>query len=267
VEPDSLIQLEAVGFTRRSRAILSDISWRIEPRQHWALLGANGSGKTTLLRILTGYEWPTTGAVRVLGEPYGQCDIPQLRRQIGWVSSAEQSLLNGWDRAIDIVVSGLDAAMAVYRTIQPEEWHRAEAALAAVGAAGIAQQPFDTLSQGEQQRVLIARALINRPRLLILDEPCAGLDPAARERFLEDLTAMVMGPDAPTSLLVTHHVEEILPWMSHVLLLKNGRVAAAGPVAETLRPEILGTVFDCGCELNRNNGRYHLTISRSRGMH
>ncbi|NLH18040.1 MAG: ABC transporter ATP-binding protein [Phycisphaerae bacterium] len=261
MEPNPLIQLEAVGFSRRSRSILSDISWRIESRQHWALLGSNGSGKTTLLRILTGYEWPTVGAVRVLGEQYGQCDIPRLRRQIGWVSSAEQTMLSGWDRAVEIVASGLDAAMAVYRAIQPDEWRRAEEALTALGATGIAQQSFDTLSQGEQQRVLIARALINRPRLLILDEPCAGLDPAAREKFLADLSAMVLRPQAPTVLLVTHHVEEILPWMSHVLLLNKGRIAAAGSVAEVLNSETLGRAFGCHCDLARNNGRYHLQIS------
>lgn len=261
MEPNPLIQLEAVAFFRRSRSILSDISWRIESRQHWVLLGPNGSGKTTLLRILTGYEWPTLGVVRVLGEQFGQCDIPRLRRRIGWVSSAEQPLLSGWDRSIDIVASGLDAAMAVYRTIQPDEWRRAEESLASVGAAGIADQSFDTLSQGEQQRVLIARALINRPRLLILDEPCAGLDPAAREKFLADVTAMVHRRDAPTALLVTHHVEEILPWMSHVLLLDKGRIAAAGPVAEVLNSETLGRAFGCQCDLARNNGRYHLQIS------
>ncbi len=261
MEAYPLIQLEAVGFSRGSRAILSDISWRIEPRQHWVLLGPNGSGKTTLLRILTGYEWPTTGLVRVLGERYGQCSIPRMRRQIGWVSSAEQPLLSSWDRTIEIVVSGLDAAMAVYRSIQPDEWHRAEKILASVGTAGIAQQPFDTLSQGEQQRVLIARALINRPRLLILDEPCAGLDPAAREQFLADLSAMVLRPDAPTILLVTHHVEEILPWMSHVLLLNAGRIVAAGPAGEILNSQTIGRAFNGQCNLARKNGRYHLHIS------
>ncbi len=261
MEPDALVQLEAVAFSRRSRLILSDISWRINPNQHWVLLGANGSGKTSLLRILTGYEWPTTGSVSVLGRRFGQCDIPRLRTRIGWVSSAEQPLLSGWDPAIDIVVSGLDGAMAVYRAIQPDEWKRAEDSLAAVGAAGIALQRFDTLSQGEQQRVLIARALINRPRLLVLDEPCAGLDPAARERFLADLTAMAAGPDAPAVLLVTHHVEEILPWMSHVLLLKNGRIAAAGPIAEVLNSATVGEAFECRCDLARSNGRYHLKIS------
>ncbi len=256
-----LLQFENVNFRRPSRPILSDVSWRIDPNQHWVLLGANGSGKTTLLRILTGYEWPSSGTVRVLGEQFGQCDIPRLRTRIGWVSSAEQALLSGWDRAIDIVASGLDAAMTLYRMIEPDEWKRAEDSLAAVGASTVARQRYDTLSQGEQQRVLIARALINRPRLLVLDEPCAGLDPAARERFLADLTTMTNRPDAPAVLLVTHHVEEILPWMSHVLLLKNGRVAAAGRVAEVLNSQTLGETFGCRCDLAGSNGRYHLKIS------
>jgi iron complex transport system ATP-binding protein len=261
VETVPFIQLENIRFRRQSRTILTDVSWRIDPNQHWVLLGANGSGKTTLLRILTGYEWPSSGSVRVLGEQFGQCDIPRLRTRIGWVSSAEHSLLSGWDRAIDIVASGLDAAMTLYRTIESDEWKRAEESLAAVGASAISQQRFDTLSQGEQQRVLIARALINQPRLLVLDEPCAGLDPAARERFLADLTTMTDRSDSPAVLFVTHHVEEILPWMSHVLLLKSGRVTDAGLVCEVLNSRNLGEVFGCRCDLVQSNGRYQLTLS------
>lgn len=255
-----IVRLDNVTFRRGERQILSGVSWAIEPGQHWALLGANGAGKTTLLKIITGYEWVTEGAVEVLGEVFGECNVRDPRRRIGWVSSALQHDLPEGDTTREIVASGIEASMGLYRDFTPEEFARAREALASLGCEGVAEQRYGTLSQGEQQRVVIARALVNRPALLILDEPCAGLDPMARESFLSDLGRLTHRPDAPALILVTHHIEEIGPWNTHVLVLRDGRVLSSGPTADVLRGEVLGRAFGCRCVVERRGSRYHLQM-------
>ena len=186
VAPEA-VALKGVGFRRSGRAILADVDWTVLEREHWALLGANGSGKTTLLKIVTGYEWATTGTVEVLGHRFGHCNMPEVRKAIGWVSSAIEHRLPPRDSALGIVMSGLDSSLGLYRNFSDDEEQRSLATLDSLGIAQFAQRTYGSLSQGEQQRVVIARALVANPKLLILDEPCAGLDPAAREHFLEDL--------------------------------------------------------------------------------
>ena len=161
---EPVVELEDVCFCRKERQILSDISWRIEPGAHWALLGANGCGKTTLLKILTGYEWPTFGTVRVLGKRFGRCDIGKMRKLIGWVSSAMTQRLPAQDSAIDVVASGLDASIGLYRHFTDEEYEASLNVLRQLGAESVAQQHCITLSQGEMQKVLIARALVSDSR-------------------------------------------------------------------------------------------------------
>jgi iron complex transport system ATP-binding protein len=256
----AVIRLEDISYRRGDHEILSRLSWTIRRGQHWALLGANGAGKTTLLKIITGYEWVTEGTVEVLGEVFGQCNIPDLRKTIGWVSSALEHNLPARDTALAIVASGLEASIGLYRDFTPQEFERARETLALLGFAQGADQPYDVLSQGEKQRVLIARALVNRPSLLILDEPCAGLDPAAREAFLADLGRLSRSPSSPSLILVTHHIEEIGPWISHVLVIKAGRVLAAGPKADALTGAILGDAFGCPCVVETNASRYHLRM-------
>lgn len=256
-----VVELEGVCFCRKERTILSDVSWRIEAGQHWVLLGANGSGKTTLLKILTGYEWPTFGSVRVLGEWFGLCDIGRLRKLIGWVSSAMTQRLPMQDRAVEVVASGLDASIGLYRHITDEEYDKSLAVLKQLRIESIARQSYGTLSQGEMQKVLIARALVCEPKLLILDEPCIGLDPAARQQFLQDLAELAKSDHTTTMILVTHHIEEIDPWIHNVLLLKDGRIQAQGAPDDIITSEQMSTLFDSSCWVYRNGIKYCLQIS------
>ena len=179
-----VLEVKAAGFRRNGSQILSNVSWTVEDGEHWALLGANGSGKTTLLKLVTGYDWASEGTIEVLGNRFGECHIPRLRRIIGWVSSSIQERLPSGDSALRIVASGYDASLGVYRALGDAEMARAGEALELLGCRELASRTYGTLSQGERQRVLIARAMVNRPKLLILDEPCAGLDPLSSRLFL-----------------------------------------------------------------------------------
>lgn len=225
------------------RPILENVRLRIDRGQHWAVVGANGSGKSTLLSIITGELWPSLGVVRVLGAEYGAVDKREHRKQIGVVSAALFTNLPPQDTAIQVVASGLRAMIGCMGPEEPADLERAGRALSRVRAEDTARKPYGVLSQGEKQRVMIARALINEPSLLVLDEPSAGLDPAARERFLRDLGHLSREPGGPTQIHVTHHLEEIPPFMSHALVLESGRVLASGPKAETLTAETLGRAF------------------------
>jgi iron complex transport system ATP-binding protein len=258
---EPVLKLEQVCFYRKNRPILNGINWQVLPGQHWALLGANGSGKTTLLKILTGYEWPTSGKVNVCRQQFGATDIRKLRRMIGLVSSALLHRLPTQDKAIDVVASGLDATLGLYRNPTEEEMNKSLAALAQLRAESIAHQPYQILSQGEQQKVIIARALVCRPSLLILDEPCVGLDPAARVRFLKDIEYLAAQPEAPCILFVTHHIEEIGPWITHVLLLKEGKVLAAGTQQETLTSANMTSLLNCPCTVSFVPPRWRLQVN------
>lgn len=256
----SIVELSHVGFVRGETSILRDVSWSIAQGEHWALVGPNGSGKTTLLKIVTGYEWPTVGSVSVLGERYGQCLLPEIRKAIGWVSTAIEQRLPLGDPAVDIVVSGYDASIGLYREPTPEQWAHAREALDRLRAVAIGDRAFGLLSQGEQQRVLIARALVHRPALLILDEPCAGLDPVAREALLGDLAHLAESAEAPTLILVTHHIEEIGSWVDRVMALSDGQVVASGPTADVLTADVLSETFGCVCEVDHRGDRRYLRV-------
>ncbi len=255
-----VIRLTDITLRRSGFEILRGLSWTIRRGEHWVLLGANGSGKTTLLKVITGYEWPTHGAVEVLGERYGECNLPEVRKHIGWVSSALVHRIPDQDTALSVVLSGLEASMGVYRSFTRKEEERAREALRLLGVKGLEDRTYGILSQGERQRVLIARGLVHQPSLLILDEPCAGLDPMARELFLEDLARLVRGRGAPSLIFVTHHIEEIAPWMNQVYLLHEGRCLAAGKSEDVLTSELLGAAFRTRCVVDRDNGRFSLQV-------
>lgn len=257
-----IIDLQHIIWERDDRTILNDVSWQVEKGQHWCLLGLNGSGKTSLLNMVNGYQWPTRGSISVLGHQFGTYDLRELRKEIGWVSTSLQQKLYGTDSALNIVLSGREASIGVYDTPSEQEREQAYEILKTLGCERLAPRTYQTLSQGEKQRVLIGRALMNKPKLLILDEPCTGLDLIAREHLLERIAALSEQEDCPALIYVTHHVEEILPCFTHSLLLKNGEVFAQGRTEEVLTAQQMSSFFEVPIQLDRENDRYWLTIKQ-----
>jgi iron complex transport system ATP-binding protein len=250
----------------RDVAILRGIDWRVERGQHWVIVGANGSGKTSLLRALTGYFPPTAGTIRVLGKTYGRSDWRELRKKVGLVSSSVHQLMPEGETALAAVVSGKLAMIGQWGEVADADRSTALKILRRIEASSLAERPWLYLSQGERQRVLIGRALMADPRLLILDEPCAGLDPVAREHFLQFLERLARSKSAPAMVLVTHHVEEITAAFSHLIVLKQGQVIAAGPRRTVLNSKTLSAAFDSQVRLTRRAGRYSLAVQPSSSL-
>jgi iron complex transport system ATP-binding protein len=243
-----LITCHSVGYRQQDVDILIDIDWQIEPGRHWTVLGPNGSGKTTLLKIACGYLWPTSGRVLRLGQEL--IDLGELRRSIGWISSDLVARIPGRGTGLETVVSGRFAQFGLKRFAvggpTPDDFDAAAAELAALGCESLAQKPFAILSQGERQQVLIARARMAKPLLLVLDEPCAGMDPGVRERFLSWLNGRISqnSDNQPTVILVTHHIEEIVAGIGQTLILRNGRINAAGATSDVVTREQIETVYE-----------------------
>jgi len=256
--------LEVSGLTirRGDAVILQNIRWQVLPGEHWVILGANGSGKTSLLCALTGYLTPTAGEVEVLGQRYGRTDWRQLRQRLGLVSSAIRQMIPPDEPALETVVSGRYAMIDFWGKMTAADRRRARDILRQIECLELADRPWLFLSQGERQRVLIGRALMAKPAVLILDEPCAGLDPAAREHFLQFLQRLGGGARPPTLVLVTHHVEEIMPVFSHVLILKSALVMAQGPRRRVLTSGALSEAFGEPARLRQRRGRYTLQLRR-----
>lgn len=250
---------------RRDVSILQDVSWRVEAGRHCVILGANGSGKTSLLGVLTAYLTPSAGEIHLFGKRYGQHDWRELRKSVGLVGSALRAMLRFDEPALHAVLSGKDAMVNYWGEISEAERRQARQLLRQVDCGALEDRAWGLLSQGEQQRVLIARALMAKPRLLILDEPCAGLDMAAREHFLAFLGKLGSKPAGPTLILVTHHVEEIAPIFRDVLILKDGRVLASGPTEKALTAKGLSEAFGCAIRLKRSGGRYTATVAPKPG--
>ncbi|HZT67691.1 MAG TPA: ATP-binding cassette domain-containing protein [Acidimicrobiales bacterium] len=251
------LELIAVGFERDGLRILDDVSWRVEPDQRWVVLGPNGSGKTTMLRLASGYDHPTTGTVDILGERLGRVDVRELRKRLGITSADLAKRLRPSVAAIDVVLTGVHAALETWwNDYGSAERSRALALLEAAGLAHLQHHPFVTLSEGERQQVQLARALMGRPELLLLDEPNAGLDLGARERLLGRLTDLAVDPMSPPMVLVTHHLEEIPAGFTHLLLLRSGQVVATGPLEGALSDASLSDCFGISLRVIRHGHRY-----------
>ncbi|MFP7253446.1 ABC transporter ATP-binding protein [Terribacillus goriensis] len=239
-----IVELKDVSLKRGGNWILKDLNWKVEKGQNWVLLGLNGSGKTSLLSLLNAYTFPTTGNMRVLGMEFGKTYLAEkLRIQIGFVSSSLQQRFDSSDNAFEVVLSGAFASIGLYETPTDEMRTRAAQLLHDLGCFVYANRSYETLSLGEKQRVLIARALMADPPLLILDEPANGLDFLARESLLESIERISKKPDAPTIIYVTHHIEEILPIFDQTLLLKDGKVFASGCTSNMISSERLSEFF------------------------
>lgn len=255
-----IIDIQNVSWDRNQIQILQNINWQVNEGEHWCLLGLNGSGKTTLLNMINGYIWPTEGSMAVLGKTFGEFDLRELRKNIGWVSTSLQQKLYGSETAIKIVLSGKFATIGLYDQTDSEDMKRAEALMKALGCTALMERTYDTMSQGERQRVLIARALMASPKLLILDEPCTGLDVFAREQLLQMVAAVAAEKNAPTIIYVTHHVEEILPVFTKTLLIKDGQVFAADETKNVLTSALMSVFFEVPVDIQRRDGRNWLSV-------
>lgn len=253
-----VLRLVNVSFVRDQRMILSPLTWKVLPGQRWVVLGPNGSGKTTLLKLAAMYEHPSSGDVWVLGERLGRTDVRVLRRRIGYMSPSLAVQLRQELRCIDVVMT------AKYAALEPW-WHRydeadearATACLDRMGVAWLADRPMSTTSSGEQQRVLLARTLMNDPAVLLLDEPSARLDLGGREQLVQALAELTTDADAPPLILVTHHLDEIPPGMTHVLMLREGQVVASGAIDRVLTSANLTACFGVSLQLDRrDDGRF-----------
>lgn len=238
-----VIDVRHLNWLREQQHLLKEINWEVYPGQHWAVLGRNGSGKTSLLQMIAGYLWPTRGRVEVLGHRYGSCDLREVRKSIGWVSNSLMEKLNPGERALEVVVSGLYASFGLFEKWGEAEVEQARQMLRMLQAEHLADKRLHQLSDGERQRILLARALISKPRLLILDEPCSGLDLYAREQLLGLISRLAQQPQGPTILYVTHHIEEVLPEFTHVLLMNQGEIVAKGEKQEVLTSATLSRAY------------------------
>ena len=259
------LNIKSLSVLRNGKRILSNVDWQIRQGENWVVLGSNGSGKTTMLSTLLGYFVPTRGDITLLGEQYGNCDWRQLRMKLGIVSSSLRQLMAEDEPALHSVITGKYAMIDLWGQPKPADVVEAKKILRLIECQKLANRPWAVLSQGERQRILIGRALMAKPEVLILDEPCAGLDPAAREHFLQFLERLGQEKGAPTFILVTHHVEEITAMYTHALMLKSGRVIANGPLKKSLNSANLSTTFNANVKLRKSSGRYSLEIGETQG--
>ena len=250
--PPLPLELDRIVVTRGDRRIIDDVTLHVEHGQHWLVLGANGSGKTTLLRVAAMYDHPSSGTVRVLGEQLGRTDVRRLRRRVGYASAALAAQFRAELPALDVVMT------ARYAALEPW-WHqytdgdrrRARECLDQMGVRRFADRPLGTLSSGEQQRVFLARTLMNDPGVVLLDEPSARLDLGGREQLVHALSDLAATPAGPPMVLVTHHVDEVPDGVTHAMLLRDGAVVTSGPIDDALTADTLSTCFEMPLHLER----------------
>jgi iron complex transport system ATP-binding protein len=253
----AVLEFADVTIRRGAAVLLDRVSWTVEEDERWVVLGPNGAGKTTLLQVAAAQVHPTSGVVGILEEVLGTVDVFELRPRIGLTSAALAERIPRHERVHDVVVSASYGVIGRWREAYDELDHdRAASLLVEVGASELADRTFGTLSEGERKRVQIARALMADPELLLLDEPAAGLDLGGREDLVSTLSVLAHDPDSPATVLVSHHVEEIPPGFSHVLLMRRGRVVAAGLLDQVLTEQNLSATFGMPLVLSHEDGRW-----------
>lgn len=256
-QPDILIQFTDVSLIRNRRPLVSHITWQVAAGQRWIIVGPNGAGKTTLMRLAAAEEFPSTGTIWLLGERIGRTDMRDLRAAIGMCSSAVAGRIPTGEKVIDLVVSAGYAILGRWQEeYDSEDLDRAASMLTQVGADHLSDRTWGTLSEGERKRVLIARSLMANPELLLLDEPSAGMDLGGREDLVAYLGELATDPDAPTLVMVTHHVEEIPTGFTHALLLDQGGIVTAGPIDQVLTSDNLSAAFHQPIQVDQVGGRF-----------
>jgi iron complex transport system ATP-binding protein len=242
---------------REGVVVLDHIDWQVRLGERWVILGPNGSGKTTLLGIAGARLWPSGGLVEILGAQLGHVDVRTLRPRIALVSGSVTRQLRADLPARHVVVSGLYAALETWwHSYSEDDWLKADRLLEEAGVAAIAERPFGVISEGERQQVLLARALMGEPDLLLLDEPAAGLDLGARERLVGRLITLAADPRSPTMVLVTHHCEEIPQKFTHAGLVRQGTFVAAGQLPDVVTSEMVSRCFDLPVSVGCDDGRW-----------
>ncbi|TBL72750.1 ABC transporter ATP-binding protein [Paenibacillus thalictri] len=260
-----IIDLQNVSWRREQKLLLNNVNWTVRRGEHWALLGLNGSGKTTLLNMINGYLWPTEGKISVLANKFGEIDLRELRQSIGWVSSSLQEKLYASDKTQYIVISGKFATIGLYEKPTDEDYEFARDLMGLLGCGHLWDREYRTCSQGEKQKILIARALMAKPRLLILDEPCNGLDLFSREKLLSAIEDIAAQEDMPTLIYVTHHTEEILPVFNRALLLRRGEVFAQGETAAIMNSATLSAFFEADVLVDTHGQRAFVRLADHEG--
>lgn len=266
VASDLVLDFDGVLLRRGGSTLVGPIDWEVELDERWVVIGPNGAGKTSLLRLAGAEEHPTSGSAFVLGERLGRTNVAELRPRVGLSSSALASRIPADEVALNLVMSAGHAVVGRWKErYERMDEERARSVLGMLGATKLADRTFGTLSEGERKRVLISRALMVDPELLLLDEPSAGLDLGGREDLVARLSNLADDPDSPAIVMVTHHVEEIPPGFSHALLLRDGQAVAQGLIADVLTSENLSQTFDQPIFLTKAGGRYFAMRANNSG--
>jgi iron complex transport system ATP-binding protein len=253
----AVLEFAEVTVRRGQATLLDAVSWTVEEDERWVVLGPNGAGKTTLLQVAAALIHPTSGVAGILGEVLGTVDVFELRPRIGLTSAALGERIPRHEVVRDVVVSASYGVVGRWREEYDDLDHgRAHSLLIEVGARSLLDRTFGTLSEGERKRVQIARALMTDPELLLLDEPAAGLDLGGREDLVSTLSVLAADETSPATVLVSHHVEEIPPGFTHALLLREGRVVAAGPIEHVVTEPVLSETFGMSLKVTHEDGRW-----------
>lgn len=258
-----LIDLQHVHFRRDEKTIIEDMNWKVKEGEHWAILGMNGAGKTTLLNLVCGYLYPTSGTIKVFEKQFGHYPLNKLRKEIGWVSLSlsEKMKHHSQDTGLAVILSGKFASIGLYEQPGRDEINTALQIMNQLGIEKLQNQAYESMSQGEKQRILIGRALMASPKLLVLDEPCAGLDFLSKEQLLSTVEQMAHQRKT-TILYVTHQIDEILPIFTHTLLLRSGRTFSQGPTEEQITSENLSTFCNTSVRVSQSKHRYFLELPK-----
>lgn len=253
----SVLAFVDVSFVRDGKTILDRINWTVNDDERWVVLGPNGAGKTTILQISTANQYPSSGTAKILDETLGRVDVFELRPRIGYASTAMARRIPGPERVLDVVMTAAYSVTGRWNEAYDEiDERRARRVLGEWQLEHLADRTFGTLSDGEQKRVQIARAIMTDPELLLLDEPAASLDLGAREELVQLLGGYARAEGSPAIVMVTHHVEEIPTGFTHALLLRDGHIVAAGPLEQALTSETLSETFGLAISLTSENGRH-----------